>query len=816
MNVRLSFALITIGIFVSVIGSFLFIDSYKQKEKESFFLSKAQELSIQLEVNFERKQSSLKSLAGFFHASSFVDENEWQTFESNSGIINDGETSGYILFSSPSSHDLAEKYGQDSRKSAPIVYSSDKKLIGFDTESKFRNLSAGAVIEAPEMFNDDRKLIVWPHEKGAEKGCFYLTFHESDYAEKAALENLSIHFFSKAEEIQGLVYRHPIKMGANEFLITISPAAGFDAQSNFMLYFATVGFIGVFILLLITRIQALNTQKDRELAERLANENDILEALNAGTSKYTGEKFFDNLALNLGEVFKSEYCFISEVKNEEELQTLSVYKNGSKENNISYKKAGTPCEKVVAGELVYHPENIQSLYPQSEFYKKSAMHSYLGAPLYSSEGEVIGLLFLLSKEKLRFDDHLSMILKIFTERCSVEIERKNSYRSLLESKEELEKEKDKAEKASKAKSEFLAVMSHEIRTPLNGIVGSLNLLKETGDLSFEQQDFVNTINSSSESLLQIINDILDFSKIEAGKMTLEEIPISFTEILNSIKCIFIPIADEKGLEFYAPDPEGIPNFLGDKGRIRQVIINLVNNAVKFTKEGAIIVTTRYKDEGRNCRVSISVEDSGVGISDENLSKIFESFSQEDSSTTRKFGGTGLGLSISKNLTRLMGGDLTVESTLGQGSTFTAEIILKKTSEEVCYAGESSGDISSFMGKVLLVEDNAVNSKIASKILQKMHLTVELADNGEVALDKYKSGEYDLIFMDMMMPVMDGLEATVKLREMGCKLPIIAMTANAFDEDKKKCFSAGMDGFITKPLRKNDILLELDRFLDQAS
>ena len=813
MSVRLSIGLVILGVLASLSGAFIFLDSYNQKEKESYFNSKAHDLSLKIELSIERKGNALQGLVGFFHASSFVDKDEWKTFEVNSASLTEGETTGYILFNSSASAETYKKYGLDTSKEAPIVYSTSSKLVAKDTKEAFADLAPGTIIKAPEIFQDNRNIIVWPHKKGNEQGCFFLTYFEEDFSSKAALENLHYSIVKDSPNLKGLSFQYPVKLGDKEYVLLITPSKSFDPKIDSLPYFATVSFIGVFILLLIIRIQSLNKNKERKLAEQLAQENDIFEALNVSTAKYSGDKFFDKLALNLGEVFDSDYCFITEIANKKELQTLSVFMKKQKVDNMCYLKAGTPCEKVVSGELVYHESDIKSIYPEDAFFRETDMNSYLGAPIMSSEGKVLGLLVLLNKTAIKFNEHLELVLKIFAERCSVEIERKTSYEVLLKSKKELEAARNKAINASKAKSEFLAVMSHEIRTPLNGIVGSLNLLKETGNLSREQQDFVDTINFSSDSLVQIINDILDFSKIEAGKMTLESIPFSLKQLMDSIKCIFIPIADEKGLEFLAPEPSNIGNYKGDPGRIRQVIINLVNNAIKFTKEGSVVVTTTINEENGKAKIKIAVEDTGLGISEKNQAKIFENFSQEDSTTTRKFGGTGLGLSISKKLTKMMGGDLNVKSTLGEGATFTAELILEIADENINLAAQNAGQISSFHGKVLLVEDNAVNKKIATKILQKMHLEVETADNGKEAIDMCHEHAYDLIFMDVMMPVMDGLEATYKLRDEGNKTPIVAMTANAFEEDKRKCLNAGMDGFLSKPLNKSEIVFELGRFLD---
>lgn len=415
----------------------------------------------------------------------------------------------------------------------------------------------------------------------------------------------------------------------------------------------------------------------------------------------------------------------------------------------------------------------------------------------------------LNAIKSGIDDFLSkskMDPELFEKAITYAIERKKN--SIL-----LKESRDIAIKATQTKSEFLAIMSHEIRTPLNGIIGALNLLKETGGLSSEHQEFLEIINFSSDSLLGILNDILDFSKIEAGKMSVEEIPFSLENLIQNINCIFMPIAEnEKGLKFISPIPDSKQNFKGDYGKIRQILINLINNALKFTKEGHVCLKTEIIDQGEDVKLSFSVEDTGVGISPEKLSKIFESFTQGDSSTTRNFGGTGLGLAISKQLTKMMDGDLSVESVFGKGSTFTAVVTVKKSTEEILRVSKSNNIY--FTGDVLIVEDNPVNKKIAVKILERFKIKVDTAENGQIALDKCAQQKYDLIFMDIMMPVMDGLTATEKLKATGMQTPIVAMTANAYEEDKQKCKDAGMDGYLSKPIVKQDLINVLNFYLDR--
>jgi two-component system, sensor histidine kinase len=403
----------------------------------------------------------------------------------------------------------------------------------------------------------------------------------------------------------------------------------------------------------------------------------------------------------------------------------------------------------------------------------------------------------LSKDKLS-PEILEKVLPYAIERHKIAIE--------------LKKARDKAIETTSAKSDFLAIMSHEIRTPLNGIIGALGLLKDCGSLNAEQQDLLDTINFSSDSLMQIINDILEFSKLEAGKMTLEDTHFSLNELLSNIGSLYQPIADEKGLEFtIALSPvevycHGAPN------RIRQIIGNLINNALKFTNKGFIKIETKVQEVEEKLYLTFTVKDSGTGISPEGLSKIFGKFNQEDSSVTRRFGGTGLGLTISKELALAMGGSLTVTSQVGQGSTFTATVVVQKSNEQVKSKTQDQKNMK-FSGRALIVEDNAVNQKIAAKVLENFGLEVTIMHNGLEAVTEVRNGAFDIIFMDMMMPVMDGVTATTLLREKGITTTICAMTANAFQEDKDKCFDAGMNGFLSKPLQRTQLINELNKALD---
>jgi PAS domain S-box-containing protein len=388
-------------------------------------------------------------------------------------------------------------------------------------------------------------------------------------------------------------------------------------------------------------------------------------------------------------------------------------------------------------------------------------------------------------------------------------------RQLQSNNEELTLALAAAQDATEMKSRFVAAMSHEIRTPMSGILG-MNELMLCTSLNEEQREYAEAIKDSTEALLHIVNDILDLSKIEAGKLGLEQFPFDLRLILQASVTLLLPQAHAKGITLkYAVSPEIPDRLVGDAGRVRQILVNLIGNAVKFTDEGRVSITADAIENRSLLR--LTVVDEGIGIPPHRLGQIFNDFTQVDETTARRFGGTGLGLSISKRLVEMMGGKIGCESTPGKGSSFWFTVPLVESGSPS--SGESSaaeGNAPPCIGKrrILVVEDNKVNQTVAIRLLEKERCLVDAVDNGEAALDRLTDQSYDLILMDVNMPGMDGLEVTSRIRECedgNHRTPIVAMTARAMDGDREQCLAAGMDDYLSKPISADALLSLLSRW-----
>ncbi len=374
-----------------------------------------------------------------------------------------------------------------------------------------------------------------------------------------------------------------------------------------------------------------------------------------------------------------------------------------------------------------------------------------------------------------------------------------------------------AEEAANTKTSFLANMSHEIRTPLNAIIGMTYLALKT-DNAVRKQDFLGKIETSSQHLLGIINDILDFSKIEAGKLDIEQVDFKLKAVFDHVTDLIAERCLAKGLKFYLSIDEQVPrNLIGDPLRIGQVLINFANNAVKFTAQGEVALCVKVVQiQANEVILHFSVRDTGIGIDEEQRGRLFQSFQQGSRSTSRKYGGTGLGLAISKRLTELMQGEIGVDSSPDNGATFWFTVRLGYRSENIEDALETNTDLSHTPtlhldnARVLLVEDNEINQEVACELLRELNIEAVIAENGAIALKMLQKFPFDIVLMDMQMPVMDGITATQLIREMPqfATLPIIAMTANALASDREDCLSAGMNDHIAKPIDPPELAQKL--------
>jgi signal transduction histidine kinase/ActR/RegA family two-component response regulator len=429
-----------------------------------------------------------------------------------------------------------------------------------------------------------------------------------------------------------------------------------------------------------------------------------------------------------------------------------------------------------------------------------------GRQLLKRERELLGL---VSERTAELQQEINV-------RKKAEEELQNSLSLLISTNDELKTAKDAAESANKAKNQFLANVSHELRTPMNGIIGMTQLTLET-ELTSEQREYLGMAKESADSLLELLNDILDFTKIEAGKLRLSSTPFNLPAAVERIIKSFKIRALEKGLQFTCELSAGLPEVVvGDESRLRQVLINLIGNAIKFTTQGYILVKIKLEEsKDKTVTVHFSVEDTGIGIPAEKHQIIFEAFTQADSSTTRQFGGTGLGLSICSQLVSMMSGKIWLTSEVDKGSTFHFTIPFK--CDEVMHVNgevtKTSYQSTTAGRHILVVDDNVINQRLICSILEKHGHTVSVAARGDEALNLVTRKRFDAILMDIQMPVMDGLEATVRIRaeekNTNTHVPIIGMTAHATANIRTKCLEAGMDEYISKPFQVDEFLKILE-------
>ena len=597
----------------------------------------------------------------------------------------------------------------------------------------------------------------------------------------------------------------------------------------------------------------------RRLAER--RYRSILE----GTARTTGGDFFAALVERLADAFLAEHAFVSVVNPESPLRagTLAFYSNGAQVENVEYDLEGTPCKDAFEGHVCFYAQGVADRYPQDAMLRELGIEGYLGVALIDGAGNWIGILGVMTNSPMPSHEDNGAILSVFAGRAVAEIERlresearqtaelelRQTMKELIDERErtklymseleiansemkqnasELAAAKEAAEAATAAKSAFLANMSHEIRTPMTSILGYSDLLLEDGNIQRapdRRVEAINTIRRNGNHLLKIINDILDLSKIEAGKFAIEKIDCNPLEILAEIEESMQTRAEAKGIGLSIKLDSPLPVCIQtDPTRLRQILINLVGNAIKFTELGSVEVVTRITQSGATHRLVIDVVDSGIGISQPHCQRLFEPFQQADSSMSRRFGGTGLGLVISKRFAELLGGDISVASEVGIGSTFTLVLDVgslegvpfqdkMRPKRDAKSASGSQGALAQALTgcHLLLVEDGPDNQRLIQFLLRKAGAEVTIAENGLIGRDLAreavsKGRPFDVILMDMQMPVMDGYTATQELRDQGYTGPILALTAHAMAQDYQKCLEAGCNDCLTKPIDR-PVLIE---------
>ncbi len=562
----------------------------------------------------------------------------------------------------------------------------------------------------------------------------------------------------------------------------------------------------------------------RDISERKKNEKVTETILNISASALatqTLSDFFEVIHKELSRIINTRNLFIALYDKEKDTLNFPLHMD-EKDGSETFREV--PARKTLSGYVIRHgkpvrlkEEEMLALEQQGEFDKVGTQSKiWLGVPL-EVDNETIGIISIQDyNDEEAFTNNDLKILRIISNQIALAIKHKQA-------QELLRMAKEKAEENARFKEQFLSTMSHEIRTPLNAIIGMTRLLADT-DPTPGQINYIKALETSGNNLLRLINDILDFSKLEAGKMIIEEIAFDPAEQIGILASSYRYIAEEKGLKFLVDIDENIPARLrGDPTRINQILTNLIGNAIKFTHEGSVTLSLHLTEEqDDHCLLEYAVTDTGIGIPEEKLENIFESFTQADKATTRKYGGTGLGLSISQKLAELLNSHIEVSSQVGKGTRFSFRLRMNKI--KTTGSGYKKDDmqeiILSLRGKkVLIAEDNALNRIVAIKSMKDWGMEIDPCENGREALEKVQKNNYDVILMDLQMPVMDGYEATRAIRHLPDEkkkhTPVIALTASALMDIRSQAEEYKMDDILLKPFKPDDLARMLHRVIGKS-
>ncbi|WP_052050921.1 ATP-binding protein [Leptolyngbya sp. KIOST-1] len=556
-----------------------------------------------------------------------------------------------------------------------------------------------------------------------------------------------------------------------------------------------------------------------------------------GTAAKTGQDFFRSLVRYLAEVLQVDYACVTELiaPHKSRAFTLALWQGETFGEPFEYALAGSPCEKILAGDIVYYRDSIQTHFPTLEHLAAMGVESYLGIPLTNSGGDIIGHLMVLDRKPLVDQEFSQQILRIFAARAGAELERQQAENAvatlLLQTQEQalaLEKAKEAAETANRAKSEFLANMSHELRTPLNAILGFTQIIDRDSYLNSETREYISIIDRSGQHLLTLINDVLEMSKIEAGRLKLQTTEFDLYHLLNTLYEMLYLKASAKRLSMTFNRSPHLPQYVfADEGKLRQVLLNLLGNAIKFTEHGEVTlrVDAAPQPDGslESMLLRVAVEDTGSGIAPEDLKRLFSPFVQ--TRRGQQTGeGTGLGLTISQKFVQLMGGTITVESEVNRGSQFQFQIPIRVSSrgkDVTVYPARRVVGLHPrhLPCRLLIVEDHWENQQVLIQLLRPLGLEVQVAQNGREGVERWAQWHPQIILMDMRMPIMDGCEATRHIRDQEQQMKavatgdfqatkIIAVTSSAFDEERSMILAAGCDDVISKPFREQEVFAKL--------